>query len=66
MRFNNNAALEKFKKRQQWHSWFAWHAVRTISNDVVWLFFLERKGIASIDQNGKITWKWSYRFPPER
>lgn len=60
MRFAQRARAD----RTMWHDWFAWHPVRTLSGDWVWLETVLRKGRETIIANGdgqpEPWWEWMY------
>jgi hypothetical protein len=51
--------------REDWHDWFAWHPVRTLAGDYVWLERVLRKGRRALIANGdgqpEYTWEWEYQ-----
>ncbi|WP_247300312.1 hypothetical protein [Bradyrhizobium sp. 179] len=59
MRFNCDWLQQRnerrWKRRYQWHRWFAWRPVRIAAGDRRWLEFVERRR-----QCGKYFVEWEY------
>lgn len=51
---------EKRARKEQWHTWFAWHPVRVGPRDCRWLEPVERKGEEHWCSAG-FYWNWEYR-----
>lgn len=53
----------RFRAKERWHKWFAWHPVRVPTKGkmsgmtMVWFETIERKGSYYYD-----AWSWNYRF----
>jgi hypothetical protein len=58
-------AVRSKPERTEWHSWFAWHPVRTLGGDYVWLERVLRRGqrilIANGDGMPEHVWEWEYQ-----
>jgi len=66
MRFRVRKPRVKHRALHWWHTWFAWHPVRTPTKGrmsgqtLVWLERVERKGKFWVCIGGA-GWDWSYR-----
>ena len=64
MRFRVRKNGAKFRARQMWHNWFAWHPIRIPARGqcMVWFETVQRKSVdPSIAWEGDICWNYSYR-----
>jgi hypothetical protein len=49
----------KFKNKEEWHYWFAWHPI-FIGDTIVWLEMVRRRRYRSYDDYASYYLRWEY------